>query len=157
MNCRLVQSRISAFVDRELDQAETKAIQAHLDQCAGCAAVLADSLRTKRLLGALPASRPKGDFEDRLITAVRQEATKVRLQQPGWLPIRFGWVTAAVAAAAAVAAVVMFRPTGSPESGSVAASASDLPDGMERDQFYYQANNPLSNGIPVSLEGRHRR
>ncbi len=37
MNCAALRSRVSAFIDRDLAAAETRAFTAHLRECAACA------------------------------------------------------------------------------------------------------------------------
>ncbi len=58
MTCRVVQSRLSAFLDGELRGAEARAVAAHLEACAGCAVQWRSLQASMRLVASLPALPP---------------------------------------------------------------------------------------------------
>ncbi len=52
MNCRDVQSRLTALMDGELPEATAARIQAHLDTCATCAPIWQEHLALRQLTAA---------------------------------------------------------------------------------------------------------
>jgi len=66
MNCKSVQSRLSAYLDRELGGDELLQIRAHMSVCRECRCE-ADGLRTlKSLLGGIQCPEPPEDLAQRL-------------------------------------------------------------------------------------------
>lgn len=58
MNCRYVQSRLSAYLDCELSGAEQYQIRNHLEQCIECSLELESLRSTKKLLRQMPVVIP---------------------------------------------------------------------------------------------------
>jgi anti-sigma factor (TIGR02949 family) len=100
VNCQDVETRLGAYLDGELDAAETAAIAAHIRGCPGCAASL-DRLRAVRtaVRAELPAYRAPDMLRMRIRDAVRDAAPSV---SP---PLTPAWSWLAVAAAVALAMV----------------------------------------------------
>jgi len=74
VNCKAVQTNLSAFIDRELGNAEYFEIRAHLVSCRDCQVEEQDLRCLKSLLSAMPSPDPSHDFESRLIGSIRQPA-----------------------------------------------------------------------------------
>lgn len=72
MNCRYVQSRLSAYLDFELSGAEQQQIRTHLEQCMICSRELEGLRRTKQLLRQLPTVRAQGGAQQ-VLQRLRQE------------------------------------------------------------------------------------
>ena len=77
MQCRRIGSLLSAFLDGELDEEESWAVQAHLDRCSHCRAEHQALLETKQALVALGRRTPRADLERLLQTEVREVARQV--------------------------------------------------------------------------------
>lgn len=58
MNCRYVQSRLSAYLDCELSGQEQQQIRSHLEQCIECSLELESLRSTKKLLRQMPVVIP---------------------------------------------------------------------------------------------------
>lgn len=74
MNCRVLKSKLSAYIDRELSGRDMLEIRDHLAQCAECQHEYRALTGIKQCLGSLAAPAPSYDFEDRLLTAVAKSA-----------------------------------------------------------------------------------
>ncbi len=85
MNCRYVQSRLSAYVDVELSGHEQQQIRAHLEQCLVCSCEYENLRKTKLLLRQLPTVVPP-KAPDIVWNSLRQHS-----QPPKRPLIRFGW------------------------------------------------------------------
>ena len=103
MNCDDSRIYLAAYLDDELDVAESLGVQKHLAGCGTCRRaqdqqlILRASLRDPDLY-----ARPSADFSKRMEAAVRRAAKEeARSQRPSWfesLPLgTFRWVPAAVA------------------------------------------------------------
>ncbi|MDR3689245.1 MAG: anti-sigma factor [Fimbriimonas sp.] len=78
MNCKSVQNRLSAYLDRELGGDELLQIRAHISTCRDCRAE-ADSLRAlKCLLGGVSCPEPPEGLSDRLTANMM----KLRHEEP---------------------------------------------------------------------------
>jgi hypothetical protein len=102
MNCRYVQSRLSAYIDSELTGFQQQAIRHHLQRCPDCTQEYEQIKQTKRLVNYLRPAPPIKGAEDRLMIVLWQQ------QQTGFASSRkrsffdFFWVRFSWAAAAAV-------------------------------------------------------
>ncbi len=83
MNCRYVQSRLSAYVDCELTGHEQIAIRAHLEQCMECSWEYETLRQTKTLLRQLPVVQPTTSPEW-LLARLHQASTPSRTVRKGW-------------------------------------------------------------------------
>ena len=102
MSCAEVQDRIEAWIDDDLEPAETGVLEAHVDRCATCevARRLADEIRAE--LRGLPELDPP----DRVIKVVRDAtAPTISERARGLVDAIFARPVPAVAA---VAAIVLF-------------------------------------------------
>jgi hypothetical protein len=67
MNCRYVQSRLSAYLDCELSGAEQQQIRSHLEVCIECSCEFESLRRTKQLLRQMPVVKPRSCPEQVLL------------------------------------------------------------------------------------------
>lgn len=78
MNCKTVQNRLSAYLDRELGGDELLQMRAHMSMCRECRCE-AEGLRTlKSLLGGIECPEPPSDLPQRLTAAVLRQ----RFEEP---------------------------------------------------------------------------
>lgn len=150
MNCKNVQARLSAYVDRELVGTEMFEMRDHLDECADCRAEETEFRILKRFLGGVAPVQPSSDFADRLVLGVLG-TEYVERNEP---KRRTGYVYA-FAAAAAMVATLLILPTTRPPQRSAPGSASsstssDYALEINRDQLYEASGDPLSGGHVVS-------
>jgi anti-sigma factor RsiW len=76
MNCKSVQNRLSAYLDRELGGDELLQMRAHLSMCLECRSE-AEGLRSLRaLLGGMPVPEPPTDFAAKLTANVLRQKTE---------------------------------------------------------------------------------
>ncbi|MDW8107058.1 MAG: anti-sigma factor [Armatimonadota bacterium] len=104
MNCRYVQSRLSAYLDFELSGVEQQQIRNHLEQCVECSREL-ESLRiTKMLLRQLSVVAPSGGAE-RVLQRLQLETAPAprRLFAFSWRGTRWWQFAGGFALAIAVA------------------------------------------------------
>lgn len=100
MNCRYVQSRLSAYIDVELSGAEQQQIRSHLEQCIECSLELESLRRTKHILRQMPVVAPSRGPEQVLLR-VRQSAPAprraplLRWVAPRWWQYAGGFALAA--------------------------------------------------------------
>ena len=111
MNCRKVNSLLSAYIDGELTGAEQLHVRRHLRSC-GCCSDEHESLeQTKQILARLATRNPNPALEDRILQRIAEEASRpvpkfdVRgwwglLGEPDRAALRSGAVFAVVALAA---------------------------------------------------------
>lgn len=104
---------LSAYVDGELDSDDATVLEAHVADCADCAAELADIDRVRDMIRAMPIAMAPAGFVDELIRRRRRAS-------------RYGVVFGAAAAVVAlVASVALADPGGHEKPSSVAAG--DMP------------------------------
>jgi anti-sigma factor RsiW len=118
MNCDDSRIYLPAYLDDELDVAESLRVQKHLSECGGCRQAQDEQLALRSALRD-PAlyALPSADFAKRLEATVRRAAREeARSQRPSWFewlrPGAFLWVPAAAAlvvVAAIGALLVMSR------------------------------------------------
>jgi predicted anti-sigma-YlaC factor YlaD len=68
MNCRRVESLMSAYIDGELTGAEMLEIRSHLDDCAECAKEHESIKLTKQMIFRLATIKPREDFAASILT-----------------------------------------------------------------------------------------
>ncbi|MCX7924324.1 MAG: anti-sigma factor [Fimbriimonadales bacterium] len=100
MNCRYVQSRLSAYLDVELSGAEQQQIRSHLEQCIECSCELESLRRTKQLLRQMPIVVPSSGPEHLLLrvrhsTHAPRRATVFTWRAPRWWQFAGGFALAA--------------------------------------------------------------
>jgi mycothiol system anti-sigma-R factor len=105
MDCRTASALIDAYLDGELDRAEARALEAHLDACPACAAALAESDALRRALRdpALRQAAPQ-ELRERVQATLTQSATSDRTASYRPRSIRPAWWQLAAACVVAFAA-----------------------------------------------------
>lgn len=87
MSCAGVRSRLSAFIDRDLDPAATRLVAHHLAACAACAGELRALHEALRALQELPSAAPSG-----VVVAEVMNRIEVERRGPGLqLLFRSAW------------------------------------------------------------------
>jgi anti-sigma factor RsiW len=140
MNCNSVQTRLSAYLDRELSGNELLELRGHLAQCPECRAEEVALRDLKMMLGGLEAPEPSEDLCDRLCCAVMQEARK---EQTRWSWRRPIITFASVAAVSMLASFFVFSLRSTPP----VAVKKDVTMDVAANQAYDVAADPY--GAPV--------
>jgi len=93
---------LSAYVDSELTAAETRAVQAHLLDCAACRDAYENLRAARDLLAGLPPAEPEGEFWAAIRGPVMRRATAAasagwagRLRAQLWPAPRAQWASVA--------------------------------------------------------------
>lgn len=79
MNCRDIQSRLSAYIDQETSHEESMVMRSHLYECTECQLEHDGLLKLKSLFAGLPSEEPCDTLETRLLAAIERECNR---QQP---------------------------------------------------------------------------
>jgi anti-sigma factor RsiW len=140
MNCNSVQTRLSAYLDRELSGNELLELRAHLAECRECRTEETELRNLKLMLGGLEAPQPSDDLCDRLCCAVLQEARKSE-QRWSW---RKPLVTFASVAAVSMLATFFILSVQAPKPALV---KQDITSDVAANEAYNMAVDPY--GAPV--------
>ncbi len=141
MNCNSVQTRLSAYLDRELSGSELLELRAHLADCRECRTEETELRNLKLMLGGLEPPAPSHDLADRLCCAVLQEARKSETRWSWRKPVL---TFATVAAASMLVTFFIFSlraPNSTPPAGQ------DITIDVARHEAYDVAGDPM--GAPV--------
>lgn len=155
MNCKSVQTYLSAYLDGELSGRESLDVRDHLNHCAECGAEERQLRTLKQMLRGLPMYTPSEDFENRLVSHVVAKQERRRILK---LNLGFDWrLMGGFAVTAAVATLVMLRIS----EPQVPRAESRTNDGLAleitRDQSFMAGNDPLSGAhyaVPISYAKR---
>lgn len=139
MNCEMLQSRLSAYLDGELSGRDMLAIRSHIHQCPECAQVLEIERMTKEALSGIPTIEPPADFEERLIAKVMAQPTRSsRTWQLG-----AAFVMTSVAACAVTLGYLQSSKT-SVKPPTVASSFE-----LQKQEALDASYDPYNGGMPV--------
>lgn len=143
MNCKGVESRLSAYLDGELTGEEMLEMRAHLGRCAGCAREMADFRQLKLLLGGATEPEPESEFEGRLVAHVFS-------QRPTRSPARAALPYALLATLVASLgfALLANRPA-TKATPFEARSETPYDLDMQSDQAFYAGTDPLRTSAPI--------
>lgn len=148
MNCKNVQSQLSAYLDEELAGREMIEIRDHVSQCRDCEEELRCVEGLKRLLGNTAVPEPSQDFEDRLVSRVLSATAKPAEVR------KISFVALTGIAAASMLATLMLLNSMHGEARPVADQRSNMPyDFIQRDRAFDASSDPLS-GSPVVFSRR---
>lgn len=167
MNCKAVQTRLSAYLDRELSASDSQAVRAHLHDCEGCAREAQDLRSLKSFLCSAPVPEPSADLKDRLHAAIRAEqgrlpttvAPKGKTLPAGWASrlsfVSFVGIAACSMAVTFMALSTLRQPNQKPVA-SPKAPSQDVAFDVKWDQVY-TAGLDATSGMPlVSAAGNVR-
>jgi predicted anti-sigma-YlaC factor YlaD len=153
MNCKSVQTYLSAYLDGELSGHECLQIRDHLCGCADCRSEETQLRSLKQMLRGLPTYTPSEGFEDRLVANVIRRTERRSIFTLG-LDWRFA---SGLAGLAAIAAFALFKVTEPrmPNSDSTPTTAirGKFDKDYARDQLFLAGNDPLNGdrfAIPSS-------
>ena len=152
MNCKSVQSRLSAYLDRELTGQEQLSIRDHLRDCSECRSEESAIREFKCLLGGLSEIEPPADLADRLCASVIRYA-------PAPQPM-FNWRKSFLtfgAVAACSMAVTLYVTSPKPVAPVVKAPVKDnVKYDVMQDQAY-SIGYDATSGTPVSSVSNYGR
>ena len=151
MNCRIVISKLSEYVDQELGGREMLLVRDHLHQCPQCAKEHAFLVGLKQRMGSMKLEEPTLGFEARLRDAVYASAAPKSTPKAAGLSLRAAVVTAVAAASLSLLALKLM-----PSTPAEPVSASSTTADWVTDQTSETARDPFV-GIsvaPVSHSGR---
>jgi anti-sigma factor RsiW len=145
VNCQDVP--IADFVDGDLDPAEVRAVERHLEGCAGCRTLVAD-LRTIRAAAfTLDRREPPADLLTRIRARAADEPARraTLLSWPNTRPALAVWLAAAAALilATVIGVLPLVRQPSAPDSSANAGGAAagdSLVDSVEADLAAAQAH-----------------
>ncbi|MFN4033883.1 MAG: anti-sigma factor family protein [Fimbriimonadales bacterium] len=132
MNCRYVQSRLSAYLDCELSGVEHQQIRSHLEQCIECSRDLETLRLIKQMLRQMPSVVPRYGPE-RVLLLVRQSAPAprraplIRWRATRWWQYAGGFALAAAIAIWGASDDTTTTPTTPPETLSSTTVITNSP------------------------------
>jgi anti-sigma factor RsiW len=95
MPCDEMRDRLSPYLEGELSESERKALEAHLGECADCAALLAVLRESVASLRAAPEADPPPHLARRIQEAVAQKAAEQSRPRTAWGWTWMPWIEAA--------------------------------------------------------------
>src|SRR3712207_4969855 len=101
MSSQHIRPLLSAYLDNEVTPAERRTVEAHLVQCAECAAVLAEYRRMGSGIRGLSRPVPPPTLHRDVWTAI-----EARRGQPAWAPLLANGLRLGAVAAVAVLVIV---------------------------------------------------
>lgn len=144
MNCLVVETKLSAYLDGELGGREMLAVRDHCALCPSCAQELAFLRETKLCAQQMAEVEIPTGLLERLEARVQAEQVPVTRSRS---VLNF----ALIASAAAVVAVMTFNLLNT-RSQTVGTSYAESVD-ISRDQASLEAGDPLAGPAPVYLAG----
>lgn len=153
MNCKSVQTYLSAYLDGELCGQESLQVRDHLMKCGECQAEEQQLRTLKQMLRGLPTYTPNAGFEDRLVASVMGKAIGRPVLR---LHLNFRWqmATGMVAAGILIAlAVTKLTERSVPGANALPVATRDSSFEISRDQLFMAGNDPLSGNrfvVPTS-------
>lgn len=142
MNCRQIESNLSAYLDGELCGSEMLQLRSHLHTCATCSQELEALRTTRRLIGALPEPEPDDEFCARLMAKVLEHKSANRSRVP------WGHV-ALVSSLAAACAIALVMRSGRNQQLPAQPNSESLAFDVQRDQAYMSGSDPLGTRSPI--------
>jgi anti-sigma factor RsiW len=152
MNCKAVQTRLSAYLDRELTGTELLQLREHLRDCTECRAEECQLRELKSVLGGLKVPEPTADFADRLCATVIKSAP-VADRKPTWRRPFFTF--GAVAACSMALTFALVTPRQSTPTAK-APVKNDVKYDLMQDEAYAIGSNATEGAPVVSVSGYGR-
>ena len=149
MNCKNVQSLLSAYLDEELSGREMIEIREHLYDCGDCAHELRCIEGVKRLLGCTVPD-PSPDFEDRLVLHVLAASPTPTERRASFLTLSL----VATASMIATLLVLGFLHRG---SISTAETSQTIPYDVVRQDQAFDARWDGMGGGALYISATHER
>ena len=148
MNCKSVESRLSAYLDGELTGQEMFCLRDHLNRCCQCREE-AESLKgLKQLIGSIECPEPPRDFEARLTAAVlSSRKPKPTIQSYGSAILFFGVAGVTMLATLQLLSAMAPHPAAAKSSVPI-SSKPDVDFEVNRDVMTSSISDPIS-GAPV--------
>jgi len=132
MNCKAVQTRLSAYLDRELSGEELLEMRAHLFDCNDCSQEEKELRMLKAMLGGFEAPETPPGLESRLRARVLGAS---REERPFWSPRSMIGAFALVAASSMLATLALLT-FGQQSAGVAPAKSPNVASDVQRDQAY---------------------
>jgi anti-sigma factor RsiW len=149
MNCKGVESRLSAYLDGELTGQEMLAVREHLSYCRECRQEETSLRGLKRMLCSLSAAEPPVGFEEKLAACVMRSRPEPR----SWSIFQSALVFAGVAGCTMFATLQLISHPQTPPQAMAAPMAQDssqqgIAFQVRHDEMTTQMSDPIS-GSPV--------
>lgn len=154
MNCKHVQTYLSAYLDKELTRSEMLEIRAHVSSCDECQEEEAGLIALKSFLESTPVVEPPADFEDRLLTSVFGDRSPEAVQRQ-----RISYWTLTGVAAAAMICTLLILPSvqkGNETKLEATQHRDEVASDIARHQIYEAIGDPLSPQ-PIALPNYEKR
>ena len=149
MNCKAVQTKLSAYLDRELPGEELMAIRTHLHDCSSCHAEEQALRSLKSILCSARTPEPPADLAERLTAAVfadRQPAPEPRgFRIPAFT---FAGVAVCSMALTFIVLTAVRPPDSSPSATGPKDSSTGVAFEVQRDQAFLVGADATS-GVPL--------
>lgn len=143
MSCKWTDSRLSGYLDGELDASEMRTVRTHLAQCESCHAELEALRAIKGMTSSLPTLELPEDFEERLVAKVfAHESAPVRRRTSLVLAGGLAFCTAFLGA---TLWIQTHRADQIKATDQIAQSSFEL----DRDQAYAAGGDPLAGNTVV--------
>lgn len=152
MNCKTVQTHLSAYLDRELAGDQMLELRAHLNSCTDCREEEASLRSLKSLLGGLPIPDPSPDFEERLTLSL----ASARSVQTSTRNYRTSVFLFAGVAAGAMAMTLSFLSNSSGQAAAAVARDKSITFEAQRYHEVYNRGADAYGGpiITANYDGR---
>jgi len=87
MQCRQARTKISAYMDHELDAASSRQLELHLHECAECREALDDFQELDDMVRLLPRIDPRPDFARQIVMKVSENVATEDVKRQGKLSL----------------------------------------------------------------------
>jgi len=87
-NCKDIENSLPLYSEGLLSEAEKKAVEEHLAECADCSKALADLKKAAAITQELSEVEPPPWFREKIMARVREEAEKKSFAQKWFYPLR---------------------------------------------------------------------
>ncbi len=148
MNCKQVESKLSAYLDQELSRSELAIVRSHLHDCPECAVALAQLSHLKDLLAVQPDPVAPDGLEERLMQAVFAKS-----HRPAPRRLALAWAGSA-AFACAFAGAWMWLQAADARDTDLRNQMAKSDFNLARDQAYAAGGDPFA-GNTVILTSTH--